>query len=818
MDAYKDRRYSGWVGAGRWLKDKFTGLPDEVNRFFTEGRKVYIDHMDIVITAVAQLVADKLNEAKLRITKGKQEVQDYVTKLPENLQQIGKDAADTISAKFDELESSVNSKQDELIDSLAQKYTEGLKAVDARIEEMKAANRGLIDMVLDAVVGVIKTILKIKDMLTGLLKGAIDVISALIKDPIGFLGNLISGIAQGFSQFGSKILTHLQTALIQWLTGALGPVGITIPDDLFSLKGIFSLVAQVLGLTWDYIRLKAVKLLGEPVVKALETGFEIFQIIRTQGIAGLWEYLKDQFNDLKETVIGAIKEMVIGTVVEAGIKWVLGLMNPASAFIKACMMIIDIVRFFIERGSQIVELVKAFMDAVKAVASGSVSAVANAIENALARALPVLIGFLASILGISGLARKVQKIIKKIRKRIDKAIDKIIKKAKRAFRKLGGKVKAGALKFVKWWKAKKKFKAKDGTNHSLYFKGEGDSSVLTVASGNPKPFSAFISSVDVENDKQRQAKTQALSIANQIDSKKREQIKGANESEKNKNSEKKQKDLNVLLGELSKHANELFGVSEAELPETVKTHQSGNKSGDIMGTYMEANPLTKKGSGGSVPTARKHTVFDKLLKRRHGGSSYYVRGHLLNHNTHGPGTWENMTPLSKKGNSDHEGQVESKVKAAVSSGAIVKYTVRPIYGRGALSTPADADSSIKEIRQAEQFVPTKLACEAVILEKKNGSYSDKQKIVKKNVTNPIDIGIDSYQTDSVRKENVKLSSDSSSKIAENTDLSETEASIIINAIIQIGASNLKEYSQLSEKIPALSTKINQLKTSRNVTL
>ena len=436
MDAYKDRRYSGITGAGRWLRDKFAGMPEEVNQFFVDGRQVYIDAMDVVITEIANIVATELTRAKDRVNQGKQEVQDYVTSLPENLQQIGSDAAEEISSKFDELEESVNAKQEELIDNLAEAYVAGLEAVDARIEEMKAANRGLIDMALGAIMGIIQTIIDIKNMLTELLVGAANAIMTIISDPIGFLSNLFGGIKQGFEQFGANILTHLQTALIQWLTGAMGPVGITIPDDLFSLKGIFSLVAQILGLTWDYIRQKAVKHLGEPVVVALETGFEIFQIVRTQGIDGLWEYLKDQFNDLKETVIDAIKEMVISTVIEAGIKWVLGLLNPASAFVKACMMIIDVVRFFIERGSQIIELVRAFIEGVNAVASGNVTAVANAIENALARALPVLIGFLASLLGISGLARKVTKLIKKIRKRVDKAVEKIIKKAKKAFRKL----------------------------------------------------------------------------------------------------------------------------------------------------------------------------------------------------------------------------------------------------------------------------------------------------------------------------------------------------------------------------------------------
>ncbi|MAZ28350.1 MAG: hypothetical protein CL868_14905 [Cytophagaceae bacterium] len=436
MDAYKDERYSGVGGALTWVGDAFTGLPDEVNAFFVEGREKYIEAMDGELTSISQYIAEKLTEAQQRIEQGKTEVSDYVDSLPENLQSIGQEAADEIQDKFDELTDNVNSKQDELIDALANQYQESLAAVDARIEEMQAENRGLIDMALDAVVGVINTIIEIKNMLTNLLSAAISAIGAIISDPIGFLGNLLRGVKDGFLNFGKNILRHLMSGLVTWLTGALGPMGITIPDDIFSLKGIFSLVMQVLGLTWDYMRQKAVKLLGEPVVQALEVGFEIFQIIRTQGIAGVWEYLKEQFNDLKETVIDAIQEMIISQVVEAGIKWVLGLMSPAGAFVKAAMMIIDIVKFFIERGSQIIALVNAFIEGVQAVAAGNVTAIATKIEEALGRAVPVIIGFLANLLGIGGLARKVQKLIGKIRKRIDKAIDKLILKAKQMGRRV----------------------------------------------------------------------------------------------------------------------------------------------------------------------------------------------------------------------------------------------------------------------------------------------------------------------------------------------------------------------------------------------
>ena len=120
--------------------------------------------------------------------------------------------------------------------------------------------------------------------------------------------------------------------------------------------------------------------------------------------------------------MNAITGMIENQVVQAGIKWIMGLLTPAGAFVKAAIAIIDVVKFFVERAAQIGELVQAFIGGVKAVASGNVKAVASAIENALAKAVPVVIGFLASLLGLSGLAQKVTGIFKKIHERVEKGI------------------------------------------------------------------------------------------------------------------------------------------------------------------------------------------------------------------------------------------------------------------------------------------------------------------------------------------------------------------------------------------------------------
>ncbi|PJJ67452.1 phage tail protein [Chryseobacterium geocarposphaerae] len=485
MKAYKKKRYGdayakyGLLGlAGKWVKDQVVGLPPEVNKYFVSGKALYIKTMDKYIDDIAGHVTNQLNAAKTRIAKGKKDVQTYVNSLSPSLRKIGKDAITEIQAKFNALEESVNNKKDALIDVLAKKYADNIASIDTRIADLKAQNSGLVNQVLDVLKNsVFAIIIEIKNTLTNLLSGVISAIQSIIMDPIGFFRNLIAGVSQGFTNFGANIWTHLKTGFFGWLTGAMKGISLTMPEDVFSLKGIFSITTQVLGLTWGGIRSIGARVIGEPVMKVLETasekGLEIVQVVRKEGAAGLWEYLKDQFADLKATVMDTIMDIVQTQVIQAGIKWVMGLLTPVGAFIKAAMAIIDVVKFFIQRAAQIMELVKAFSDSIKAIASGNVGAVAKSIENALGRAVPVLIGFLASLLGIGGLADKVLGVIRKIRQRIENAIVKFWNFVKVKAKGLFGKIGFGGKKDKKEKKvedkrttAEKEKDLRDGLNEA----------------------------------------------------------------------------------------------------------------------------------------------------------------------------------------------------------------------------------------------------------------------------------------------------------------------------------------------------------------
>ncbi len=437
MKAYKAKRYSGVEGFALWLKDKVIPLPNEVNTFYAKGRGSYLADMDRVIDRVVALVGSELKRAKDEVAKGKQRIKEYVDKLPANLKAVGQQASDDIQGQFDDLSQSIQDKQGDLINTLAEKYNEKLEAIDARIKQLKEANKGLLGKALDAVGGVIKQIVEIKNMLMDVLAQVAGAVGKIISDPIAFAGNLIQGIAKGLQGFVSRIGDHLKRGLMTWLFGEVAKGGIELPAS-FDLKGILHLVAQLLGLTWENIRARAEKVLGAKVVGALAGGFELFKILQTGGLGGLWEFIKDKVGDLKELVIEQVKSMVIREVIEAGIKFLAPLLaGPFGAFIKAAQTIYNIVMWVVNNGQQVLSFVQSVIEAVGAIANGAVGQAAQAVENALGKSVPVVIGFLASLAGVGDLGNKLRGIIQKVQQPFNKAIDWVLGQAKDFAQKSG---------------------------------------------------------------------------------------------------------------------------------------------------------------------------------------------------------------------------------------------------------------------------------------------------------------------------------------------------------------------------------------------
>lgn len=419
-------RSAGWLGA---LIGYYANLgSDVVEQAIAGARNAFDRVVEETIDKVAAFVGQKLAAAKARAAQGRAEADAEVAKLPADLQGIGRQARAQVEGAFQQLDEAIDSRRDALVDKLSQSYSQARSDMEARAQAFRDDNKSWWDRVKEAVVGFVKAVLAFKDMLLSLLAKAASVIDAILDDPIGFLGNLVAGVKLGLQNFVSNILTHLKAGLMSWLFGTLASAGIQMPSS-FGLKEIIGLILQILGLTYANIRARAVRLLGEPLVANLEKAAEVFKVLITEGPAGLWRLLLEKLEALKERVLGQIMQMLTVEVIKAGVIWLIGLLNPASAFIKACKAIYDIVMFFVERGRQIIELVNAILDSMAAIAAGNLAKMAAGVEGALAKMVPVVIGFLASLLGLGNISEKVREIIEKIQEPVNQAIDWLIGKA-----------------------------------------------------------------------------------------------------------------------------------------------------------------------------------------------------------------------------------------------------------------------------------------------------------------------------------------------------------------------------------------------------
>lgn len=446
MEKYKDNRYSGAGGKVLWLHDLFFDLPPYVNRFYADGKAKYTNHMRGVLNQIGALVETTLNNATARVAQGKDEIKKYLDSLDPATKKIAQQETKNILSKFENLQQTIADKQTQLIDGLAQKYVDKMSELNKRIEELKEANKGWVTKAMAALEGVFKKIMELKDMLFGILKKAIKVIGAIIAHPIDFFSNLAKAVGDGIGNFVKNIGDHLKRGFLSWLMGNMPP-GVELPQSL-DLKEIFKFTMQVLGFSWANIRAKAVARLGEKTVRALETvsdkAFDIFKILaKGGGLAEIWEYIKEQIGNLKEMVMDTIESYLTEQIINKGIQFILSLLNPASAFIKACEAIYNLVKFIIDRAQQILDFINSVLDSIDLISQGAVAPAAKKVEESLAKAIPVTLGFLASLLGLNGLANKVQEIIEKVRKPFSKAIDWLIEKAvafaQKAFSKLMGK-------------------------------------------------------------------------------------------------------------------------------------------------------------------------------------------------------------------------------------------------------------------------------------------------------------------------------------------------------------------------------------------
>jgi hypothetical protein len=231
----------------------------------------------------------------------------------------------------------------------------------------------------------------------------------------------------------------------------------------------------------------------------------------------------------------------------------------------------------------------------------------------------------------------------------------------------------------------------------------------------------------------------------------------------------------------AKEIDKLWKASKSSVP------VYGSLEGGF-GSSVDIASLTKDHPAGSGPSAGGGH-WEALRQRMDGGSTYYVRGHLLNDNLGGSGgEWRNLAPLTQATNNRSAVSMlhtfESNVKTAVQSGDSVEFKVTMTYGRGKRSAaiadaleiePASEGTKIAAIITAEQFVPKTVKCAA----EKIGVGKSRTNIAKSTVENSIDTDLDHYATEAIPKTIVNINKASKEKLMTLNGVTATIANEVI---------------------------------------
>jgi hypothetical protein len=301
----------------------------------------------------------------------------------------------------------------------------------------------LIAFVAEIIRIVIVAILEIMnfpfDLIGNIITRAMQAIEDIKRDPIGFLKNILRAIKQGFVQFFDNIVTHLIDGVTGWLMSELRDANIPVLTD-FSLRGVISWVLEVLGISMEKIweKLAAHPRIGparvariRSMINTLEGIWTFIKDVQERGMAAIWDKIQEQLSNLWNTVLDAVKNFIMERIVNRITARLLSMLDPTGimAVINGAMALYSAIQSFIKYLREMLEVVNSFVNGVADIAKGNVATAANYLENTMGRAMPIVIGFLANQVGLSGIGARVGEMIVSVRQMVDEALTWLVNQA-----------------------------------------------------------------------------------------------------------------------------------------------------------------------------------------------------------------------------------------------------------------------------------------------------------------------------------------------------------------------------------------------------
>ncbi len=257
---------------------------------------------------------------------------------------------------------------------------------------------------------------------SAILGSAATTMTLILKDPLKFLNNLGLALKAGFGMVSRNLWGVLQGGLMSWLSGSLG---VTIPDGAvkFDVAGIITLGLNALHLGYDALKAGVIAGLTKhgvkdpaTVVGRLETGalagFTLLQTIRGKGLAGAWDALTQQVRDSLGAALdgakAAVMQWVEQRVVQGVIAQLVALCTPVGDIVELLLTIYKAVQFFLDKMHALGRFMATLKDAVTRVAHGDVWHAGAQVYNAVVASVPLLLGFIANLLGLGDVGAAVR--------------------------------------------------------------------------------------------------------------------------------------------------------------------------------------------------------------------------------------------------------------------------------------------------------------------------------------------------------------------------------------------------------------------------
>ncbi len=316
-------------------------------------------------------------------------------------------------------------------------------AIQRVIEQFGEPLGRIVSFVATVVQVVVELVLRLMNVPTELLAGIIAGITAAINDitadPVGFLKNLVATLKAGFERFFDHILPHLVAGLAGWLFRGLRDLGIQPPTEVNG-AAILDLVLQVLGLSEDFLWERLAVAVGPERVEQIRgalgmlgEAWSFVSDVRERGLIAVWEMVSERLSGLWDMILDTARDWLMTNLIQAAITKVLSFLDPTGimAVVNSAIAFFRAVQSVIDYATELLLLVKSYVDTLAAIARGDIEPGAMRLEHGLADAIPMAIGFLANQVGLGNVPEKVVEIIGRLRQVITEAIDWLIAQALR---------------------------------------------------------------------------------------------------------------------------------------------------------------------------------------------------------------------------------------------------------------------------------------------------------------------------------------------------------------------------------------------------